>query len=169
MKCYTLTFVILFMASALTAQEVYKNHNDKTGFKISYPTAWSIDTAPKDATVSFANPTKSAQVFVRVMSFKQVIDPAAFLAEIEKSMGVQNIMDPSEGAIDQETAGNVGAEKGAMGVFMLTYDSVPIRQIFYVFSRKTSLYVVVFTFAEAEKEQFRQIMKDMLNSFKVTT
>jgi hypothetical protein len=167
MKSYTLALLVLFMASALAAQEGYKTHIDKTGFKISYPTAWSIDTAPKDATVSFANPSKSGQVFVRVMPLKQAVDPAAFLAEIEKSMGVQNIMEPSEGAIDQETAGTVGAERGVMGVFMLTYDSIPIRQIFYVFTKKTTIFVVVFTFAEAEKEQFRQIMKDMLNSFKI--
>jgi hypothetical protein len=161
-------FILTLVFASPAAAEDYTAYTDKAGFKISYPKKWKIDATMKDFNIAVANEAGTAMIGVRVDNLGKVVEPVDFLNAVERTLKAKNLLEPGERPIEDGSAKALGADKACMGVFMVGSSETPIRQMYYIFSKGTKMFTLIFTFVESEKEQYRQISKDVLKSFRIT-
>lgn len=159
-----LTLLVLVLAVPVFA----KPFNDKANkFKVSYPDGWKADTKAEHFKVLFKSPDETANIGVAVVSVDKPVGAVDFLAEVEKQMGVENIMGQDERQLEDDANTQVGADDGAMGVFMRGKGESQLRQIMFIFTKGVKIYTVIITFNESDKETYRQLTKDVMNSFQI--
>ena len=142
-------------------------HIDKAnGFRMSAPRGWSKQSS-EHFKVFFVSKDQRANLGVTVESVGEEVDAISFLDSVEEQMGVANIMEGDEKQLDDEAIKQVGAEDGALGVFMRGEGDNQLRQLMFVFTKGTRVFTVIITMREAEKETYRQLSKDVMNSFKL--
>ena len=153
----------ILLAAPLFAQP----HIDKpNGFRMTPPRRWTKQPS-EHFKVFFVTANQRANLGVTVEGVGQQIGAIAFLDSVEEQMGVANIMEGEEKQLDAEAIKQVGADDGALGVFMRGEGENQLRQLMFVFTKGTRVYTVIITMREAEKETYRQLAKDVMNSFKL--
>jgi len=158
----------LFALSVLFAVPLFAQpHMDKAnGFRISPPRGWSKQPS-EHFKVFFVSKDQRANIGVTVEDTGEEVGAITFLDSVEEQMGVANIMEGDEKQLDDPAIKQVGADDGALGVFMRGEGANQLRQLMFVFTKGTKVYTVIITIREAEKETYRQLSKEVMNSFKL--
>lgn len=154
---------LAFFAAPLLAQPHMDRQN---GFRLTPPKGWK-KTKSEHFKVFFVSEDESANIGVTIQSVGEKVEAVAFLDSVEEQMGVANIMEGEDKQLEAEVLTQVGAEDGAMGVFLRGEGADQLRQLLFVFTKGTRVFTVIITVREAEKEIYRQISKDVMNSFKL--
>jgi hypothetical protein len=163
-----LIFLITLLAAIAAAPNDYQTYESKKdGYGVTYPKGWEKEDTQPDYSVIFTNAAKDAKIFVKLVTLTQKANLPQFMAEVEKSLEKENLVKPEKRKLGAALIKAANADDGLLSAFMMGDEELPIRQVYYLFSKGNKIYALVFTFVEENKEQYRKIMEDMLLGFKI--